>query len=353
MRSRRAAVLLLGALAAACAADDGAGGTSEGSGSGTSGGGSDSSTAADASTGAGPGGSSSGAEVTSAGSSTDATADSTGGEFVLDVHTQLTDDGRLALRCNLPPDVTACATIPGAPCDDADADGLADAWEDAALDRLRPLRRLDEAEPLLDDGTAVIADVGRVAAVADRYRLFVMLGYSADYGSCSFTAHDGDSERVALDLEPWPDGGAGGVATVGAYTAAHEGTANDHGRVFTGADLGMLVFSLDDASEPRWVVYPSASKHATYASIEICEGISAIPCIEEDCAPDGVDDPAAYDRLPEFVNAGEELTPRVDDLSVVGFPGDSAWAMQDFCGGHGPGNCSAAVRDKLLVDPFE
>ncbi|MBX7082338.1 MAG: hypothetical protein K1X88_24230 [Nannocystaceae bacterium] len=352
MRRRCSALVLVAGLAGACGSK---GGGASDSSSGSSSGGSGSSGGADASTSVGShsGSSSGSADVTGSSSGSDTMVDTTSGEFVLDVHTQLTDDGRLALRCNLPPDVASCAAVPGAPCDDADADGLADVWEDAVLDRLRPLRRLDEGEPLLTDGAAVLADVGRVVAVGERYRLFVMLGYSADYGSCSFTAHDGDSERVALDLEPWPDGGVGGVATVGAYTAAHEGTANDHGRVFTGADLGMLVFALDDASEPRWVVYPSASKHATYASIEICEGISAIPCIDEDCAPDGVDDPAAYDLLPEFANAGEEAMPRVDDLGVVGFPGDSAWAMQDFCGGQGPGNCSAPVRDKLLVDPFE
>ncbi|MCA9636040.1 MAG: hypothetical protein KC420_08425, partial [Myxococcales bacterium] len=93
-------------------------------------------------------------------------------------------------------------------------------------------------------------------------------------------------------------------------------------------------------------------KHATYATIAICEGISLIPCFDEDCAPDGVDDPGAYDRLPEVVNAGEESSPRVSDLGVVGFPGDDAWKDQDFCGGLGPGTCSSAVREKLLVDPF-
>jgi hypothetical protein len=138
-----------------------------------------------------------------------------------------------------------------------------------------------------------------------------------------------------------------------AYTAAHEATINDHGRVFTGDDLALLVFGPDPAtSEPRWVVFPSADKHATYASVEICEGISMIPCFDEDCGPDGVRDPAAYDLLPAFVNAGEDGSPIVDDLTDVGFPGDFAWTDQDFCGGTGGSNCSASVREKLLVDPF-
>lgn len=275
------------------------------------------------------------------------------GPFALEVHTRLTEDGRLALECNLPPFVDACAEIEGAPCEDVDEDGLADAWEDVALDRLRPLQRFDEAEPLFDDDTAVLADVGRVAPARDRFRLYVMLGYSEDYGSCGFTAHSGDSERVALDLEPWADGGPGGVSVVGAYTAAHENTTTDHSRVFTGADLQELVFDLDDVTnEPRWVVFPSSAKHGTYASVPICEAISQVPCFDEDCGPDGVDDPAAFDLLPMVVNAGEEAAPRVTDLADIGFPGDDAWAEQDFCGGQGGTGCSAPVREKLLVDPF-
>ena len=87
-----------------------------------------------------------------------------------------------------------------------------------------------------------------------------------------------------------------------------------------------------------------------------CETASFVPCVEEDCAPDGVD-PAelpAYTVVAPVANAGEELAPRLTDLAPVGFPGDDAWAAQDFCGGLGAGlfGCSAPVRDKLLVDPF-
>jgi hypothetical protein len=99
-------------------------------------------------------------------------------------------------------------------------------------------------------------------------------------------------------------------------------------------------------------VYPSADKHATYSTIEICEGISVVPCVDEDCGPDGVARPADYDLLPAAFNAGEDTAPRLDDLTVAGFPGDSAWDGTDFCGGLGGSGCSSPVRDKLLVDPF-
>lgn len=281
------------------------------------------------------------------GSSSTSSAD-TGG-FTLDCGTELVR-GALALRCNLPRLVADCVAIADAPCDDVDGDGLTDAWEDLALDRLRPVRRFDEGESLIDDANAVLGDVGRVFAVANHIRIFVMLGYHYDYGSCGFTSHNGDSERVALDLAIWPDGGAGGVTVAQAYTAAHEGTATDHSRVFSTADLGLLVY--DVVPEPRWVVFPSRDKHGTYGSIDICESISAVPCLDEDCAPDGVDDPAAFDRLPEFVNAGEPDSPRVTALDELGFPGDDAWAEQDFCGGLERTSCSAPVRDKLVADPF-
>lgn len=298
-----------------------------------------------------------GSAVTGDDASASSSDDTSAPPFEHEHHTLLTDDGRLALHSNLPPAVGDCLALPFAdpPCDDLDADDLVDAWEDVALDRLRPLRRFDEAESALGDATAVFADVGRVARAADgSLRLMVMLGYSYDYGSCGFTAHNGDSERVALGLVPLPTEGDGGVAVDRAYTAAHEGTATDHGRTFVGDELAQLVLTPDPATgQPRWVVFPSADKHATYATVDICEGISPIPCFDEDCGPDGVADPAAFDVLPGSWNAGELEAPRLTDLAPAGYPGDDAWADQDFCGGLGGSGCSSSVRSKLLVDPFE
>lgn len=293
------------------------------------------------------------AETTSADSEATTAMGGTGGGFELDVHTELVD-GALALRCNLPSALALCLELDGAPCEDADGDGLTDLWEEIVLDRLRPMRRLDEAEMLVGDAEAVLGDVGRVFPVADHVRVFVMLGYSSDYGSCGLTAHNGDSERVALDLVAWPDGGQGGVRVNEAYTAAHEFTANDHSQRFGPDALGDLVFDADpEHAEPRWVVFPSADKHATYVSVAVCEAISVVPCIDEDCGPEGVDDPAAFDRLPPFVNAGEPTSMLVTALDELGFVGDDAWAEQDFCGGLGGSGCSAPVREKLTMDPFE
>ena len=253
---------------------------------------------------------------------------------------------------SLPRDIGGCPE--GAPCEDVDEDGLNDAWEDAALDRLRPLRRFDEAEPAVTDEDAGLADIGRVVPAGEGVHLYVMLGYARDYGSCGgFSGHDGDSERVAIAVADYPEGGPGGAVVEAVYTAAHEGTINDHGQVFDSDMLGGLVFTADpETAEPRWVVFPSAGKHATYATVAICEGISPLPCVDEDCAPDGVDDPEAFDRLPAAFNAGEPDAPRLTDLAPAGYPGDEAWVDQDFCGGQGPGTCSSSVLEKLTVDPF-
>lgn len=280
-----------------------------------------------------------------------ATQDAGPPPFVEQARTELAD-GTIVLRTNVPARVSGCDAAPGAPCEDRDADGLVDRWEGLVLERLRPLVQLDEAEPLLDDAEAVTAMVGRVAPAetGEGIRAFIMIGYSRDYGSCGLSAHDGDSERVALSLELL---GAADVRVASAYTAAHEGTLADHGRVFTGADLSMLEY-VDDpvGGEPRWRVQSSERKHATYASVALCEGASMVPCFAEDCGPEGVDDPSRYELLMDVANAGEPDAPMLTDLGPIGFPGDDAWADRDFCGGRGGSNCSSPVREKLLVDPF-
>ena len=273
-----------------------------------------------------------------------------GAAFVLEVHTAL-EGGVLMLRTNLPARDVACAALSasGAPCGDVDLDGLTDAWEDVALDRLRPLLRFDEGESFEDDAAAHVADIGRVApGPGDPLEAVVIVvqAYSIDYGSCGLTGHDGDPERVALHVTAVAGGGPGDVAVTAAYTAAHEGTASDHGRMFAGADLAMLVHAdVAPGGEPRWVVFPSRNKHATYATVDICENISPFPCFDEDCDGGG-------DLLPDVINAGEDGARRVEDLTGIGFPSEDAWADQPFCGGIDSTSCSATVREKLLSDPF-
>lgn len=256
-------------------------------------------------------------------------------------------------RSNLPSAVDACLGLAGAPCEDADGDGLVDLWEDAVLDRIRPEIEFDESEPRITDGTAVLAMVGRVAPVADRIHVYVMIGYDLDYGRCGLSGHDGDSERVAVALAPIVGAGPGDVSIVAAYTAAHENTVNDHGRVYAGAALAELSFPLSPTDGmPRWRVFASDGKHATYGTLDHCESTSFVPCVEEDCGAEG-DDPALFVQLPPVWNAGEPDRPRVTDLGGIGFPDEQAWVAQDFCGGRGRGLlCAGPIVEKLTIDPF-
>ncbi len=271
---------------------------------------------------------------------------------VVGTHTAVID-GVLHLSSELPIRVSDCGFNDA--CDDVDEDGLVDAWENAALDRLRPILRFDEAEPFFFDGSApVLGVVGRVAPISLEpldVRVWLMLGYSVDYGTCGgFTGHNGDSERVVLRLSADGDG----VVVSGAFTTGHEGTTNDQSRTFTGSALADLVYGFDPATfEPRWVVFPSAAKHATYPDVASCEAVSDVICVDEDCGADNVGDPSLFDRLPAFVNAGEPTLPLVTSLSALGFAGDDAWLPQDFCGGRDRTvECSAPVRDKLIDDPL-
>ncbi len=235
---------------------------------------------------------------------------------------------------------------------DLDLDGLDDQWEQAVLEAARPAVRLSDDEPHLTDDDAVLAQVGRVELVAlapVEVRVYVMLGYSEDYGSCGLTAHHGDSERVALVLRGDADDGAGNDMWVTqAYTAAHEGTATDHGRVYVDEALDTeLVYAVVDGAT-RWVVAASEAKHATYGNATLCADAFFIPCLVETCAPDD----GGVVLLPPVINAGEPDAPLVTDLGPLGFAGDDAWADQPFCGGTPMGGCSSPVREKLLNNPF-
>ncbi len=267
-------------------------------------------------------------------------------------------EAALAFRTDLPAWTEDCETLYGAValCQDVDADLLVDAWEDRLLEYLRPTMRFDEAEPLLQDDEAGLFAVGRVVPVADDHlRVHLMLGYRQDYGRCGLSSHPGDSERVVLDLAPLAGGGPGDVEVRGVYTAAHEGTLTDHGTLLEGDDLATAEFPVDRISgQPRWRVYPSDGKHATYPTVQLCEDAEWVPCLDEDCGPDNVDDLDAHDRLPPVVNAGEPDAPRLTDLAVIGFLDEDAWLDQEFCGGQGrQQGCSDSVRNKLVKDPFE
>ncbi|MFC1610850.1 hypothetical protein ACFL6C_07820 [Myxococcota bacterium] len=291
--------------------------------------------------------------------------------------TALDADGSLRLSSDIPSRHTECVTRYGTVCrgvgyecdeplcQDEDGDGLTDEWERLAYARLRPFVRLHADEPLFTDYPASIASVARVAPDPDAYTIFVaiVLAYWKDYGSCTFTDHWGDSERVALRLRE-DTSEDGSYVVVDAYTAAHEGTDVDGSQHFTGEALNELKY-VDDpkTNQPRWLVVSSKGKHATYGSRSMCKNHSDVPCVDETCP-----DTSGVDALLHTINAGEPSQIEHRDLegqtfgdllipiglSLDVFTGEYAWSGDDFCGGFpdGKSGCASPLRDKLLTVPF-
>src|SRR5687768_9859463 len=69
--------------------------------------------------------------------------------FTLELSTSRPGDEGFAMLSNLPAKNTDCLAMDNnAPCGDVDGDGLTDAWEDHLLERMHPVLRFDEDEPL-------------------------------------------------------------------------------------------------------------------------------------------------------------------------------------------------------------
>ncbi len=262
------------------------------------------------------------------------------------------EDGRWQIRTDLPRLRAGCVGLDGDGelCEDLDGDGLLDTWEAMLLDQVRPIVRIGGDEDLLFDPSAMVGSIGRVAPVGDDTVLVIMvLAYSRDYGRCSFTEHAGDSERVALRLRPL-DGGS--VEIVEAYTAAHEDTAVDSSARHR---VDELAFAADPLTgQPRWRVFASEGKHATYVSPAACGAFADAACLAEACP--GERWAPALELLIPVVNAGEELAgmPVFDDPWTWPFLFSWPWDGSEFCGDRYASDvsCSSSLRGKLLDDPF-
>lgn len=262
----------------------------------------------------------------------------------LGLRLDMTDSWEPRLSSPLPLRAAACA--PG--CPDADADGLNDLWEDALLVRLRPRLVFHGEDAMFHDHHAALALIGRVWPSPDpldgRIVVVFVIAYAHDYGRCGADSHDGDTERVVVELVADPAGHA--VIASQWYTAAHEHTSWDAAR------FGMFAW-LAPADPPAiWQVHVARDKHASYTSVEDCAG-HGVACLDDVCAAGS----AAVPLTVPVWNAGEPDGPRLDDLGPLGFDGECAWCDQRFCGGgRGPDDaragCASPVRDKLGHDPF-
>ena len=240
-----------------------------------------------------------------------------------------------------------------APCEDDDKDGLVDRWETLLLDRMRPVIVLHRDEPLLIDRTADVVSFGRVMVAEDGHvRVFITLAYSYDYGRCSVATHRGDVERVVLDMV-FDDEDPRRVDVERVYTAGHEYTAFDGSEMFSREEFSQLQFETDrETGEPRWIVYASAGKHATYVSSDRCRSHASAVCVRESC-------PASYNGeqrrlLLDMYNAGEPdlPLPAAESHSRI-----SVWGDEPFCWDKSYGTdttrCAPPMKEKLVNDPFD
>lgn len=255
-------------------------------------------------------------------------------------------------------------TMPGAAscasCTDADGDGLADSWESMLLERVRPRIVFHPDDPMVNDPAGNVGLVARVFPVSPTVvRVIFVVAFAFDDGvqvlGFSVTGHDGDGERVALELG-LEDGGRRATLRR-AYFSAHEGMPNEQSRTVSEGEVrSMLRYGRDGDGQPRWLVFPSEGKHAEFPSYAVCSDTSlwGTGWFSEKC---GEDEERGRAIDPRFVNAGEKDGQLVDDLSAVGYPREHAWDGSRFCGGlrdaprHGV--CGRPMDAKLLTDPFE
>ena len=221
-----------------------------------------------------------------------------------------------------------------APDSDIDGDGIYQPWEDAALERVKPMIELDEDEEWLDEQNEEhMVFFGRVApypyssiatlpSQLPRYVLFYYaFGWSMDYGgdiaglSPSWTdllkAHRGDTER---SIQAWKVVDAYTLELEWVTTSAHSDVNRHHG-VWHAWDrtcnLGyiedyvplaydnlteVMCGNLEFDAAGHVVLYASEGKHALYPSHAICEAVTVVvlpvgcpPCLwyGEDCSGGG------------------------------------------------------------------
>ncbi len=270
------------------------------------------------------------------------------------------NDDRLSISSSIPHTVSDCVNLSlgKTVCEDLDEDGLVDEWETIVSHRLNPVIRYHPDDPLFTDKHGRVQAFSRVTPAPgqpDRIHVFILHTYSFDYGRCSLERHHGDLERVVIELSVLETKPASITRVEAVYLAAHEHTSFDVSATYHGDDLAALEYSTDPITkQPRWVIYASAGKHASYISRAKCTGRSTLFCARESCASAA----DAYELLIPVVHVGE---PSATDFVwwSTGSPNwwssfDSIWGGGEFCGGvteNGYG-CIVSIRKKLTMNPF-
>jgi len=228
------------------------------------------------------------------------------------------------------------ALAAGGVCKDADADGLCDLWENAALHQLRPRLHFDRADGLFDGHGDVVRLLASVLPVRRGGRDYVLFAHvvlmSRDYGVPKLNVfdHPGDTEAWGMVMRVDPDASLRWVATV----------SKGHGCVTCKPRFRSHSQAFSKRGVP--LVYVERDKHGLWPSKRACKRSAAFRC--------------RGDRTlrPPAVNVGDrragQLRALVDNLSQVPargphaslsghFSGEAVWSAKEalvagrFCGG--------------------
>jgi hypothetical protein len=242
----------------------------------------------------------------------------------------------------------------GAACLDRDGDGLSDAWENVALEQLRPRLLLDADDRVFETGDPVRV-LSSIVPLQRRGRDHVLFAhvvtFARDFGPPGLQrlvarGHAGDTEAFGMVFAVQPDGALQWVASVakGHACATCTSTWHWHGQDFDTDGVPLLTVEQD--------------KHGLWQRRSACQHQAGF-----DCEADRVLRPIAINVGDAGVDGAVALVDALDDVHPEGphaalagtFPGEALWSPGRarvpgrFCGGHGKG-CTQKRSARLPGD---
>lgn len=242
----------------------------------------------------------------------------------------------------------------GAACIDRDGDGLSDAWENVALQQLRPRLLLDADDRVFDGGDPVrlLSSIVPLRRDGRDHVLFAhVVTFVRDFGPPGLPrlvahGHAGDTEAFGMAFEVQPDGALKWVASVakGHTCLTCKSSWHWHGQDFDTDGVPLLTVEED--------------KHGLWQRRSACQAEAGF-----DCEADRALRPVAINAGDAHVGGAAALVDVFDDVDPKGphaelagaYPGEALWSSGRarlpgrFCGGKKKG-CTKLRSARLPGD---